>query len=121
MAALLNTSCEDLTTKHKCTDPKKLPQQIDSMIGEGRMMHVSIKKEGHVAVTNVTEVPLQNRAAPQRRCVKSVEPLFGWLQPRNTVQPKAWHKLEHLSPLSSRNVQQGNMFCATYLPNSACC
>ncbi|XP_022001651.2 uncharacterized protein LOC110899086 isoform X1 [Helianthus annuus] len=55
MAALLNTSCEDLTTKHKCTDPKTLPQQIDSMIGEGRMMHVSIKKEDHVVVTNVTE------------------------------------------------------------------
>ncbi|XP_035837321.1 uncharacterized protein LOC110899086 isoform X2 [Helianthus annuus] len=71
MAALLNTSCEDLTTKHKCTDPKTLPQQIDSMIGEGRMMHVSIKKEDHVVVTNVTEVLLQNQAAPQRRCMKS--------------------------------------------------
>ncbi|XP_022006866.1 uncharacterized protein LOC110905383 [Helianthus annuus] len=55
MEALLKITCKDLITKHGCTDPKKLPQQMASMIGKSKIMHLLLKKENNVVVTNVSE------------------------------------------------------------------
>ncbi|XP_022019498.1 uncharacterized protein LOC110919539 [Helianthus annuus] len=56
MTALLKTSCEDLILKHGYTDPKSLPQQISDVIGIRKIMYVSVRREGHVVVTNVTDL-----------------------------------------------------------------
>ncbi|XP_022004996.1 replication protein A 70 kDa DNA-binding subunit-like [Helianthus annuus] len=55
MEALLKITCKDLITKHGCTDPKKLPQQMALMIGKSKIMHLSLRKENNVVVTNVSE------------------------------------------------------------------
>ncbi|MFS8000682.1 hypothetical protein Hanom_Chr12g01181251 [Helianthus anomalus] len=56
MTALLKTSCEDLILKHGYTDPKSLPQKISDVIGIRKIMYVSVRREGHVVVTNVTDL-----------------------------------------------------------------
>ncbi|MFS7946976.1 hypothetical protein Hanom_Chr06g00542611 [Helianthus anomalus] len=60
MTALLKTSCEDLILKHGYTDPKSLPQQISDIIGIRKIMHVSVRREGHIVVTNVTDLAKTN-------------------------------------------------------------
>ncbi|MFS7998144.1 hypothetical protein Hanom_Chr12g01150261 [Helianthus anomalus] len=55
MEAHLKITCKDLRIKHGCTDPKKLPQQMALMIGKSKIMHLSLRKENNVVVTNVSE------------------------------------------------------------------
>ncbi|MFS7920602.1 hypothetical protein Hanom_Chr03g00226791 [Helianthus anomalus] len=56
MTTFLKTSCEDLILKHGYTDPKSLTQQISDVIGIRKIMYVSVRREGHVVVTNVTDL-----------------------------------------------------------------
>ncbi|MFS7999167.1 hypothetical protein Hanom_Chr12g01162811 [Helianthus anomalus] len=56
MTVFLNISCEDLIRKYDCTDPKILPPQMESIIGEPRMMHISRRSKNQLVVTNVINV-----------------------------------------------------------------
>ncbi|MFS7932472.1 hypothetical protein Hanom_Chr04g00368281 [Helianthus anomalus] len=76
MMAFLKISCEDLIRKYDCTDPKILPPQMESIIGETRMMHISRRSKNQLVVTNVIDVPnvREAQSSSAQHCMLALPP-----------------------------------------------
>ncbi|KAM0057852.1 hypothetical protein Hdeb2414_s0005g00163321 [Helianthus debilis subsp. tardiflorus] len=114
------TSCKDLITKHGCTDPKTLPQQMASMIGEARLMHVLTRKEGHVVVTNVTKAETINEYYPtsQEHSVLAIPPTTPNPKINQKNVRQLGHQVHHLLPFNNKlSIKCGCMSCLTYYLN----
>ncbi|KAL3639544.1 hypothetical protein CASFOL_017451 [Castilleja foliolosa] len=57
MQAMINISCEDMVTKYADkTNPRVVPQLLRSTIGTPKVLHLTLKNDGKIAVNNVSEV-----------------------------------------------------------------
>ncbi|KAL3634028.1 hypothetical protein CASFOL_021082 [Castilleja foliolosa] len=57
MQAITNISCEDIVRKYAdTTNPKAVPQLLRSAIGTPKLLHLSLKNDGKIVVSNVSEV-----------------------------------------------------------------
>ncbi|KAL3639082.1 hypothetical protein CASFOL_016989 [Castilleja foliolosa] len=71
MQTILNISCEDMVTKHAdTTNPKSIPDLLKSAIGKTKLLHVTLKNDGKIAVNNVSEItstnPIESTSQIQR-------------------------------------------------------
>ncbi|KAL3655186.1 hypothetical protein CASFOL_000972 [Castilleja foliolosa] len=104
MQALLNISCKDMVTKHAdITNPKALPDQLKSAIGTTKLLHVTLKNDGKIAVNNVSEITSTNPSESTSQIQET--PTF---TPTTPIPKKTGSKRQvEDSPGEERKMQQG--------------
>ncbi|KAL3627783.1 hypothetical protein CASFOL_029146 [Castilleja foliolosa] len=54
---MLNINCEDMVTKYgQLTSPNKVPEILESITNTPRMLHLTLKNDGQIAVNDVTNL-----------------------------------------------------------------
>ncbi|KAL3656130.1 hypothetical protein CASFOL_000526 [Castilleja foliolosa] len=54
---ILNINCEDMVTKYgQPTNPNKVPEILKSITNTPRLLHLTLKNDGQIAVNNVTNL-----------------------------------------------------------------